>query len=519
LKRVAGTFIVPIVIDRLNKRSMHRQICEWFQCAIAEGRLKAGGRVPSSRGLAAELGVSRRSVLNAYEQLYAEGYFETFVGEGTHIANSFPGQFPLVKAERDDTPVHVRNDALRQISDRGPQQNDSSTRAQSNAWGAFGVGYPALDHFPVNIWSNLIARHSRAVSRSMLAYGDPMGFGPLREAIAEYVGTVRGVRCDVSQVLVTTGSQQALQVASQVLLSEGDQVCMEDPGYPGARQAFAMANAQVVPISVDTDGINISELKSEGQRAKLVYVTPSHQYPMGMTMSVARRELLLDWASHNGAWIIEDDRGSDFRFDREPVRSLQGLDTHARVIYVGTFSQAIYPALRLGYLVLPRDLTRACSAIKAYMDVSTPTLNQSVMAEFIREGHFARHLRRMRMIYTERRNATVEVLQRDLRNSVEVVVGKAGLHLVILLRGGVDDAVVAGLAARSGISVIPLSSCSVKANGQCGLLLGYGGVDIQGIQNGISKLSLCIERVEHTATSSYSHQQSCEIRKHIDRVL
>ncbi|MGA8937644.1 MAG: PLP-dependent aminotransferase family protein [Acidobacteriaceae bacterium] len=504
MKRVAGTFVLPIVINRRDKPPIHRQICEWFQCAIAEGRLRSGGCVPSSRGLAAELGVSRGSVVVAYEQLHAEGYFETFAGSGTHVAKSIPGQLPTFNATRNyrSPTTHLGEGVPGRISDQDSQRNNPSTQSRFKASGAFGVSFPALDHFPVNVWANLIARHSRTVSVSMLAYGDPMGYCPLREAIAEYVRMVRGVRCDASQVLITAGSQQAIQIASQVLLNYGDQACVEDPGYPGARQAFARANAQVVPISVDAEGIDVSELKSQGQRAKVVYVTPSHQYPMGITMSSARRMQLLNWACHNGTWIIEDDCGSEYRFDRGPIRSIQGLDTNARVIYVGTFSQAMYPALRLGYLVLPRDLIRACAAMKCCMDVFSPTLNQSAMAEFIREGHLAQHLRRMRMIYITRRNAIVKELQNVLRDSVEIVAGEAGLHLVILLHDGVDDAAVVEEAARSGISVAPLSSCRVRDEGRGGLLLGYGGVDVQGIQNNVRKLSLCIERVGDSVARS-----------------
>ncbi|MGA7156169.1 MAG: PLP-dependent aminotransferase family protein [Acidobacteriaceae bacterium] len=504
MKRVAGTFTLPIVIDRHGQMPIHRQVCEWFQCAIAEGRLRSGECVPSSRGLAADLGVSRGSIVNAYEQLHAEGYFEAFSGSGTHIAKLIPGQLPAFKAIREDTPytAHLRKSVPRRISDQDSLRHDRSIQSRFNSSGAFGVGLPALDHFPVNVWSNLIARHSRTVSVSMLAYGDPMGYCPLREAIAEYVRMVRGVRCDASQVLVTAGSQQAIQIASQVLLNYGDQVCVEDPGYPGARQAFARANAQVVPISVDAEGINVSELKSQGQHAKLVYVTPSHQYPMGMTMSGARRMQLLDWAGRNGTWIIEDDCGSEYRFDGGSVRSLQGLDTNARVMYVGTFSQAMYPALRLGYLVLPRDLIKACTAMKGSMDMFCPTLSQSVTAEFIREGHFARHLHRMRMIYSTRRNALIKALQNDLPDSAEVLAGEAGLHLVILLPIGVDDVEVAEKAARREITVIPLSLCCLKNEQRSGLLLGYGGVDVQGIQNGTRKLSLCVERIGNPVTRS-----------------
>jgi GntR family transcriptional regulator/MocR family aminotransferase len=495
LKRVAATFIPPIVIERHDKSPIHSQIYAWFQCAIADGRMKSGERVPSSRELAAQLGVSRGAVANAYEQLIAEGFFETLVGVGTYIAKSIPYEPPALNRMRraGDFAAHAKDLAHRQLSDRASLWSNPPAQRCATAPGAFGVGLPALDQFPINLWSKLIAHHSKDVSRAMLAYGDPMGYEPLREAIAEYVRTARGVRCDASQVLVTAGSQQGLQIASRVLLNPRDRVCMEEPGYPGAREAFAMANAEIVPIDVDAEGIVVSELERKGERAKLVYVTPSHQYPMGVTMSAARRMLLLNWACRNSTWIIEDDYGSEYRFDGRSIAALQSLDIHARVLYMGTFSQAMYPALRLGYLVLPKDLIAASIAVRDGMDMFSPTLNQSVMAEFIREGHFARHLRRMRMIYIERWEALVEALQRSLNGSEEISAIEGGLHLVILLNAEVDDAAVSKKAACSGVSVMPLSSCRMNAEGRCGLMLGYGGVDVQGIREGVRKLRMCIE--------------------------
>ncbi|MGC2660663.1 MAG: PLP-dependent aminotransferase family protein [Bryobacteraceae bacterium] len=502
MKRVAATFVSPIAIDRHASTPVHRQIYEWFQSAIAEGRIRPGGRVPSSRGLAAELGVSRIPVVNAYEQLHAEGYFETFVGIGTRVARSIPtGALTITKVRPARIPGgHAANAAPRQTSHRTLLWNKSPTQPWLNALGAFRVSLPALDRFPVNIWSKLIARHSRAVSRTMLAYGDAMGYGPLREAIAEYVRTARGVRCEASQILVTTGSQQGLQIASQVLLDHKDRVCMEDPGYPGARQAFAMADAQIIPIKVDAEGIVVSELVRKGGRAKLLYVTPSHQYPMGMTMSAARRMQLLNWAARNGTWIIEDDYDSEYRFDSRPITSLQGLDSDARVLYMGTFSKVMFPALRLGYLVLPKDLIAASAAARDCMDIFSPTLSQAVMAEFIREGHFARHLRRMRMVYMERRKALASALRNSLRESVEIAGAEAGMHLVILLRPGQDDRTVSYEAARRGISAMPLSSCRIRSGGRGGLVLGYGGVSVQDIQEGVCKLRACLQGNESRRT-------------------
>ncbi len=502
MKRVAATFVPPIVIDRRASSPMHRQIFEWFQSAIVEGRMRPGGRVPSSRGLAAELGVSRIPVVNAYEQLHAEGYFETFVGVGTRVARSIPSESLSVTKLRQTriSGGHAANAVPRKLSHRASLWNKSTSQPWLNALGAFRVSLPALDHFPVNIWSKVVARRSRAVSRTMLAYGDAKGFGPLREAIAEYVRTVRGVRCEASQILVTTGSQQGLQIASQVLLDPKDRVCMEEPGYPGARQAFAMTDAQIIPIKTDAEGIVVSELARKRKHAKVVYVTPSHQYPMGMTMSAARRMELLNWAAGNGTWILEDDYDSEYRFDSRPIASLQGLDLDARVLYMGTFSKVMSPALRLGYLVLPKDLVPVCTAARDCMDIFSPTLTQAVMADFIREGHFARHLRRMRMLYMERRKALVNALQSSLRDSVEIAGAEAGMHLVILLRPGVNDLAVSYEAAREGVSAMPLSSCRISAGERGGLVLGYGGVNIEGIQDGVRKLRACIESKESTTT-------------------
>ncbi len=502
MKRVAATFVPPIAIDRRASSPMHRQIFEWFQTAIAEGRMRPGARVPSSRGLAAELGVSRIPVVNAYEQLHAEGYFETFVGLGTRVASSIPSESLNVPklGKRRTSAAHAANSVPRKLSHRASLWNKSAAQPWLDVLGAFRVSLPALDHFPVDIWSKLIARRSRAVSRTMLAYGDPKGYGPLREAIAEYVRTVRGVRCEASQILVTTGSQQGLQIASQVLLEPKDRVCMEEPGYPGARQAFAMADAQTIPIKTDAEGLVVSELARKGKRVKVVYVTPSHQYPMGMTMSAARRMQLLNWAAGNGTWIIEDDYDSEYRFDTRPIAALQGLDLDARVLYMGTFSKVMAPALRLGYLVLPKDLIAVCTAAKDCMDIFSPTSTQAVMADFIREGHFARHIRRMRMLYMERRKALVNALQSSLRDSVEVAGAEAGMHLAILLRAGINDLAVSYEAARRGLSAMPLSSCRITSGERGGLVLGYGGVDIQDIQEGVRKLRACIQSKEVTAT-------------------
>ncbi len=495
MKRIPASFLPPISLDHSTKTPMYRQLYDWFRSAIIDGQLRPGHRVSSTRGLAAELKISRIPVLNAYEQLLAEGYFETFVGAGTCVARSIP----------DDTlspaAVKVRKGLQEMVEKRGPRRMSQRGVALANApaqsWldnlGAFRVSLPALDHFPIGVWSKLVGRHSRRPQRGIMAYSGAMGYLPFREAIGEYLGAVRGVRCEPSQILVTTGSQQALQLSAQVLLDPKDRVWMEEPGYPSARQAFMMAGAQLIPVRVDHDGMNVEEIIRRGRDARAVYVTPSHQYPMGMTMSATRRMLLLNWAARSGAWIIEDDYDSEYRFGSRPIASLQGLDTDGRVIYVGTFSKVMFPALRVGYVVVPKDLVPAFSAARDAADVFSSTLYPTVLTDFIREGHFARHIRRMRSLYMERRRALVRAIHIEMRDMIEVIGDEAGMHLVALLELGTDDVAVSTRAAERGICAMPLSSCYMRPPVRGGLILGYGGVNLHQIHDGIRELRMSIQ--------------------------
>ena len=327
-----------------------------------------------------------------------------------------------------------------------------------------------------------------------MAYGHPMGYPPFREAIADYLSTFRGVRCDLSQIIITTGSQQALQISAQVLLDSSDEILMEEPGYPGARLAFTSVGAQLIPIPVDSEGMIVSEIISRRCHASVVYVTPSHQYPLGMTMSAARRMSLLKWAVRSGSWIIEDDYDSEYRFGIRPIASLQGLDIHDRVIYIGTLSKVLFPALRLGYMVVPKDLVAAFSAARDAADIFSSTLYQAVLTDFISEGHFARHIRRMRMLYMDRRKALANAIEEGMDNVLEVIGAEAGMHLVALLRNRTDDVAVSKAAAKIGISAMPLSSCYVTLPKREGLILGYGGVNARQIRDGIRKLRIIVHR-------------------------
>jgi GntR family transcriptional regulator / MocR family aminotransferase len=495
MKRTPASYLPPITLQDREKIPIYQQLYDWFRRAITGGQLRPGQRVPSTRNLAAELKTSRMPVLGAFEQLLAEGYLETSVGAGTYVARSIP----------DDTlsrPAEKARNGLRETAEkRGPRRLSrrgvALTNLPAQSWldnlGAFRVSLPALDHFPIGVWSKLVARHSRRPPKGIMAYGDAMGYQPFREAIAEYLGAVRGVRCEASQILVTTGSQQALQISAQVLLDPKDCVCMEEPGYPGARQAFNTVGAQLIPVRVDPYGMNVAEIIRRGRDARAVYVTPSHQYPMGMTMSAARRMLLVNWAARSGAWIIEDDYDSEYRFGSRPIASLQGLDTDGRVIYIGTFSKVMFPALRLGYVVVPKDLIRPFSAARDAADIFSSTLYQAVLTDFLGEGHFARHIRRMRMLYMDRRKTLIKAIHSEMKDMLEVVGAEAGMHLVGLLPRGTNDVGVSGRAAQRGISAIPLSTCYLIPPTRGGLILGYGGANSHQIHDGISKLRMIVQ--------------------------
>ena len=491
MKRASAIYFPPIALEPGGKHPLYGQLYDWFRTAILDGRLRPGQRVPSTRSLATDLGISRAPVLGAFEQLHAEGYLQTTVGAGTHIATALPED-------------RTRFPAMRTRSRRGHKRSlriARNTRAllprQVEPWfqhtGPFRVSLPALDHFPFNTWSALFARHARRPRLETTGYGDPFGYMPLREAIAEYLGTVRAVRCTPNQVMIVSGSQHGLQVAVRTLLEPGDAVWMEEPGYPGARQVFVSAGVEMVPVPVDAEGLDVKEGLRRQPGARAVYITPSHQYPLGHTMSAARRVQLLDWAARSGAWILEDDYDSEYRFGGRPIASLQGLDADARVIYVGTFSKVLFPALRMGYVVVPEDLIPAFRAAREAVDIFPPGLVQAALADFIKEGHFARHIRRMKMLYAERRKTLSASIRKYMGADIEIVGAEAGMHLVMMLPAGVDDKAVGVSAAAAGIATIPLSTCCLRHPRLGGLVLGYAHTNGEQIHEAVQKLAAIVD--------------------------
>ena len=457
-------------LDRNVGIPIYRQVYDGLRRAILDGRLRPGQRIPSTRSLAADLGVSRLPVLSAYEQLLHEGYLVGRTGSGTFVSKDLPDELLRVPAAARLTPAAQRSSGAR----RGAVLNQPLPASWSLPVVPFQVGLPALDLFPHAAWAKLVARQVRAETVDRLAYGDPAGLRSLRIAVAEHLRASRAVRCEADQVLIVPGSQAALRIAANTLLEPGDRVAIEEPGYFGAHRAFRAAGATIVPVPVDAEGVNVTALHRRGGETRVVYVTPSHQYPLGMTMSAARRFALLNWAAHNQAWILEDDYDSEFRYVSRPVGALQGMDSQDRVIYIGTFSKALFPAVRVGYVVVPRPLwTRFLDARFAF-DVFTPTLYQRALAEFLQRGHFDRHLRRMRSAYLERRNALLRGLARHCGDLVGVHNSDAGLHVTVLLREGVDDEGVAARLGRRGLAAFALSTSYVGPTRRQGLLLGFG---------------------------------------------
>jgi len=491
-KRVSAVPFPPLTLDPTAPVPVYRQIYDGLRAAILAGRLAPGAQLPSTRTLATGLGIARTTVVAAFAQLLAEGYLDGKVGAGTYVARELPDD--LLHARIDAAPTAGPARATRLLSRRGEllATTPASGLAGRGAPRAFRPGVPALDAFPCAVWARLVTQCWRHPPHGLLGYNDPAGYQPLREAIATYLGAARAVHCDPAQVIVVAGSQQGLDLVARVLLDPGEAVWIEDPGYLGARGALLGAGAALVPVPVDAEGLDVAAGVARCPDARLAYVTPSHQYPLGVTMSLARRLALLDWAARSGAWVLEDDYDSEYRYAGRPLAALQGLDTAGRVIYLGTFSKVLSPALRLGYLVVPPALVDAMAAGRALMDFGAPAMSQAVLAEFMAQGHFARHIRRMRAIYAERQGILVDAVRRELAGRVEVRPADAGMHLIGRLVDGTDDRAAAAHASGYGIELPPSSVYSLTQQRSDAVLLGYTAFNGQEITQGIRTLALAL---------------------------
>ena len=482
--------------DKNSDVPLYRQIYEIIRNSILSGKFASKMKLPASRLLAKQLGVSRMTVVNAYEQLFAEGYLEGKTGAGTFVAARLPEEF--LQASQTKLPEETKHIPRKlKLSEYGKHLAQSNSVIWRNQrptrFVPFQHGITAVDKFPFDVWGKIARNRHKNPPLDILGYGEPSGFRPLREAVAAHLESARGVRCSADQIIITSGTQQAVDLISRVLLDSKDNVWMEEPHYLGAHDVFTATGAKISHVPVDKEGFDVALAKEKYPAARLVYVTPSYQFPLGVTMSLKRRLNLLEWANENEAWILEDDYNSEFRYAGHPLASLQGLDRNERVIYIGTFSKTIFPALRLGCIVLPPDLMSIFQAARALSDLHSPIINQAILADFIAEGHFGRHIRRMRGIYEARQECLIEEIQKRLGGFIEISKADAGMHVIGWLPENAGDREISRKAYRQGLNISPLSFYCVNNFGRGGLLFGYTGFDEKQIKKGVEKLARILE--------------------------
>ncbi|MFY3434575.1 PLP-dependent aminotransferase family protein [Achromobacter mucicolens] len=438
---------------------LYRQIYERFRGAIAEGTLKPGDRIPSARALAKEIGVARGTIEVAYSLLASEGYIQARGQAGTVVAPN-----------------------LQPIARPAPAAKARPAEATEDGWQGpaaplpFQMGLPALDAFPRKIWARLGARHLRGMQPPDLAYPDPSGLLALRTATAAYLQVARGIQCTPSQVFITSGYNNTLQLIMQALFKPGDSVWVEDPGYPPTRALLAQAGMQAVPVRVDAQGLVVEAGIAQEPRARAAVVTPAHQSPLCLSLSLPRRQALLDWAERSSAWIVEDDYDGEYRYVGRPLPALKSLDRQGRVLYSGTFSKVLFPGMRLAYLVVPEEQAPRFERLCKLLAGGAPALTQAVLASFINEGHFARHIQRMRRLYSERREATAAALSSVLGNRLRIDPQPGGMHLLARLDGHQTDRELAARMLRQGLYAHALSHWSAAPDARAGLLMSFTNI-------------------------------------------
>jgi GntR family transcriptional regulator/MocR family aminotransferase len=464
---------------------------EWLYDAlrteILDGRLRGGMRLPSTRELGARYGLARGTVVNAFELLKSEGYLRGSTGSGTFVSETLPDDLLTVKTSPAAPVAHA---VRRDVSQYGRRvRYDPNFEAQPMR--AFRANLPAIDLFPAKQWAALAARRIRNAEPRLFIGCDSAGYAPLCEAVAQYLSTSRGVKCTPENVIIVSGVQEAIDMTARVLLDAGDRVCVEDPGYPGATMVFDACGAKVVPVPVDEEGLRVSDTALRG--ARLVVVTPAHQSPLGVTMSLRRRLALLEWAQRNDATIFEDDYDSEYRYSSRPVPALQGIDRGANVIFAGSFNKVLFPSLRLGYIVAPPDLADRFAAAKSLTTRHAQLIEQAVLCDFMTQGHFARHLRRMREVYAERLSALVQCIRERLDGVLEVPAIEAGLQTVAWLPHGVDANIVQQRAREAGLAVNAVSAFARRPLERDGLQLGFAAIGTREIKRGVERLAHVME--------------------------
>ncbi|BAZ45726.1 GntR family transcriptional regulator [Chondrocystis sp. NIES-4102] len=480
---------LAINLDANSSIPLHRQLYAELRQLILGGKILPKQKIPSTRSLSQSLNISRTTVTQCYEQLISEGYLQTIIGSGTFVSAELPDN--LLKLEPITNNLKTASLPLN-LSNYGKNLTKLNIPGinELNSPISFRYGSPALEQFPIKVWRKLFARHCNNIN--LLGYStDLLGHQPLRQAICNYLKTVRAINCHPGQILITNGSGQGLDLITRLLISPGQAIALENPGYLAARRIFQMQQAHLLPIPVDQSGLIISKLFTL-PKPKLVYITPSHQFPTGAVLSLTRRLELLNWAQQTETVIIEDDYDSEFRYSSRPIPALQGLDRHNVVIYLGTFSKIMFPSLRIGYLVLPETLIRVFASARWLADRHTPALEQQMLTDFIIEGHLERHIRKMRHLYDRRRQTLVQALIKYFGTRVTIFGENAGIHLMVKIDSSLTDQEIITSAAKLDIDLVSTKIYYLEAETKGEFLFGYSELTEVQIEEGIYKLALII---------------------------
>ncbi len=489
-----------IQLNREQDLPLYRQLYEYLREQILTGKLSPNTQLPATRTLAKELDISRNTVLNAYKQLIDEGYLESYGGGYTRVTHTLPEQVLTIDGAKTAA-------AQANLSENRPEKPPKLSKMGETIvelpypyWDRsgsrpFSSSQPSVESFPSGVWEKCLLTSWRSIQSEELSYPNALGYRPLRKSLASYLQSTRGVNCTADQVVITNGTQHALSTIFTLLLNKGDEVWVENPSYNGVKIALTQVEANIIPVNIDDQGLIFEEGFQQSPNGRMACISPSHQYPLGATMSLTRRLELLDWAERNEAWIIEDDYDSEYRYSGYPIEALQGLDKAGRVIYMGTFSKVLFPALRLGYMILPKSLVEPYRAARAFSDRGTRILEQVTVYHFIEEGHLGRHIRKMRTLYAERQEVLIEMAHKFLGGMLELEPNNVGLHLVGWLPAGMDDDSVSKHLLADGIYAPPLSYFSLTPLPRPGLIMGYAAIPANDIVSAVKQMSWSLRKL------------------------
>ncbi|WP_374367323.1 PLP-dependent aminotransferase family protein [Dongia sp.] len=486
VKKSGGALLLSVKLDAKSEKPLSTQLCLALRDLILSGGLRAGDRLPASRTIADDLKVSRTTVIEAFTRLQAEGLIESRTGAGSYVARALEAHRPRMVQPITDTASVKRPPRLaRSMTHGAPIILDRLTHEPR----AFTTAMPAFDAFPMGLWARHVAKHWRARRDVTLGYGDTQGYMPLRRAIAAHLRANRAIACEPGEVFITNGAQHAFQLIASILIDPGDRIWFENPGAIGARNCFAAAGAELLPVPVDGEGLMVEAGLARAPFFRLAFVTPAHQQPLGSTMSLRRRLALLAAAEAADAWVVEDDYDGEFCYAGLPPPTLKSTDTADRVIYVGTFSKTLFPALRLGYVLVPKGLVEVFDKLIKSFVTGVPSNPQAVVADFMDEGHFAAHIRRMRKLYAERHDALIDAARAKLGGLIEVMPTDTGLHTIGVLPQGTSESAISAAALARNITVVPFGRYSIEPIQQSGLVLGFSGIGTGEIRKGVDILA------------------------------